>query len=489
MKSKNPATVVHNTLSSSIRSVNLHVLRECNLACRFCFATFRDVHGRQSASDWREVLKQLADAGTQKVNFAGGEPTLLKDMGKLIRFAKSLGMTTSIVTNGIRLACVLKEAEGDLDWVGLSVDSSDEDIQQQLGRGRGTHVQDALELGQLARRHGCRLKLNSVITALNANEDMSPFVRALSPDRWKVFQVLDVKGQNDGSVEELLIEKQAFDAFVDRHRAQGLDVIAESNEEMLESYVMVDPLGRFFSDSGRRHSYSERIVEVGVPKAYAQVIHLPKKTAARGGYYDWARKKRGCFVVVEGLDGVGKSTVVDELAKRIDAEKLNTPGVSMRPIRFEVERALSNEPNSVSAFYASTVIAEGTQAKSLCDSGVNVVMDRYHLSTVAYARARGATIDLDSMVSSIAPPTVTIVLHLDEEERLRRLKKRGATEEDRKTFDARFASVVRDTMAAGQPRSLGRVVHLDCTGLPTDSIVNRIVDELERSLNPLRVLD
>jgi hypothetical protein len=48
------------------------------------------------------------------------------------------------------------------------------------------------------------------VTSLNHHEDLSPLVRAMYPDRWKVFQVLPIIGQNDGIVEELLITTEQF---------------------------------------------------------------------------------------------------------------------------------------------------------------------------------------------------------------------------------------------------------------------------------------
>ena len=45
---------------------------------------------------------------------------------------------------------------------------------------------------------GFRIKLNTVVCAINANDDMNDLALRLRPDRWKVFKVLPVEGQNDG---------------------------------------------------------------------------------------------------------------------------------------------------------------------------------------------------------------------------------------------------------------------------------------------------
>jgi hypothetical protein len=72
----------------------------------------------------------------------------------------------------------------------------------------------------------------------------------VQPERWKVFQVLPVGGQNDGAVDDLLIDAAQFRAFVDRHAslADNLAPIAEDNDAMTAWRVPAglsrDPLGR-----------------------------------------------------------------------------------------------------------------------------------------------------------------------------------------------------------------------------------------------------
>ena len=48
------------------------------------------------------------------------------------------------------------------------------------------------------------MKLNTVVNAMNLDDDMSELVLKLRPDRWKIFQVLPVDGQNDGLVDPLV---------------------------------------------------------------------------------------------------------------------------------------------------------------------------------------------------------------------------------------------------------------------------------------------
>ena len=271
-------------------AINYHLIRACDASCRFCFATFRDVAGRLPTSDARRLLDRLRAAGGEKITFAGGEPTLHPDLGELLRHAKELGFTTCVVTNGFNLGDLLDAHAAALDWAGLSIDSGSESVQAALGRGRGDHVARCVDLADRCRAEGVRVKLNTVVTAETWWGDLAPLVRRVRPERWKVFQVLPIAGQNDESVEDLLISREQFRAFVQRHAhlaAEGLAPVVEDNDAMLSSYVMVDPLGRFFGNATGRHIYSQPILEVGVEAALAQVGFEPARFEARGGRYAW----------------------------------------------------------------------------------------------------------------------------------------------------------------------------------------------------------
>ncbi|MCH8823439.1 MAG: radical SAM protein [Planctomycetes bacterium] len=278
-------------------AVNFHLWKTCNLNCLFCYATFNDtpelrkVRGGIKEADAFRIIELLRDEGVEKLTFVGGEPTLCPYLSALLRRSRELGFVNTLVTNGFRLQRILEEVSDYLNWVGLSVDSANEVTQAALGRGRGNHIAQSLEHFQSLHDLGIRVKLNTVVTSLNWQEDMSDFVRRVRPERWKIFQVLPIEGQNSGKVESLLITSKQFQTFVNRHRSlidNGIKVVAETNEDMTESYAMIDPLGRFFSNVGGRHKYSPRsILEVGVVEAFKQIAFDQAKFEARGGDYDW----------------------------------------------------------------------------------------------------------------------------------------------------------------------------------------------------------
>jgi len=79
-------------------------------------------------------------------------------------------------------------------------------------------------------------------------------IAKLSPERWKVFQCLEIEGENSGTdtvrgrdVRPLLITSEQFAAFKARH-AQQLCLVPEDNEQMRNSYLILDEKLRFLNN-------------------------------------------------------------------------------------------------------------------------------------------------------------------------------------------------------------------------------------------------
>ena len=283
-----------------IPSVNYHLWKPCNMRCRFCFATFQDIptevlpKGHLGHDGSLSVVESLAGAGFRKINFAGGEPTLCPWLPELIKLAKALGLVTSVVTNGSRITGEwLDDIGGCLDWAAVSIDSLDPTTLVRTGRATASgpmNRQDYLEAIRLFTERSIRVKVNTVVTRDNLDEDLTGFIVAAGPERWKLLQVLPVRGQNDQLVSSHVISPEDFDEYVQSARSvepSGIKVVAESNDLMTGSYAMVDPAGRFFDNTGGKHVYSRPIIEVGTDAAFQEVAVDTGKFIARGGLYDW----------------------------------------------------------------------------------------------------------------------------------------------------------------------------------------------------------
>lgn len=165
------------------------------------------------------------------------------------------------------------------------------------------------------------------------------------------------------------------------------------------------------------------------------------------------------FIVLEGLDGVGKSTLARILASRLDAQFMSTPGDSFKDIRGLAIAAFGDDQLARALFYTATVSCEGRKARTTVIQGRSVVMDRYWASTVAYAKARGVSANLDALGSHLVPPDITVLIILEEATRLERLRQRGMTAEDLETIKDPFKLAVLQELEAR------RSISVDVTGL------------------------
>lgn len=170
------------------------------------------------------------------------------------------------------------------------------------------------------------------------------------------------------------------------------------------------------------------------------------------------------FVAIEGLDGVGKSTILGRLAERFSGHAMSTPGPALRSSRPAILEAFAHDELAKALFYAASVSSEGRHARNLVERGEWVFMDRYWASTLAYAKARGVSADLEALSKSLPQPDITILLLLDEPERQRRLSARGATAEDMETLDPGFRERVLDELLVHADMSLD-VTHFTANSL------------------------
>lgn len=283
----------------SIGAVNYHIWRTCNMKCRFCYATYDSILPARARRGIplpgvRELIGLLAAAGFAKITFAGGEPTLCPWLAASAAYAKDQGLVTGVVTNGSRLTPALVESLAPhLDWLTLSIDSASPAVNARTGRAvAGRRPVDVSVLAGVAgefRRRGARLKVNTVVTRHNCGERLLGVIGAIAPDRWKVMRALRIEGENDRDFGDLDVTDRQFARFlaVNRDVPDGTVRVCEDNEDMIASYVMVDPAGRFVDNSSGRYRVSAPIASAGVEAAYRQVTHDPDAFRRRGGRYDW----------------------------------------------------------------------------------------------------------------------------------------------------------------------------------------------------------
>jgi pyruvate-formate lyase-activating enzyme len=89
---------------SEYRVIQLHPTRRCNLRCLHCYSSSSPQNAETLASGvLMRALEVLSAEGFNVVSISGGEPLLYKPLFDVLEFARSLGMTVTLTTNGMLL--------------------------------------------------------------------------------------------------------------------------------------------------------------------------------------------------------------------------------------------------------------------------------------------------------------------------------------------------------------------------------------------------
>jgi MoaA/NifB/PqqE/SkfB family radical SAM enzyme len=176
--------------------------RLCNLKCRHCYSNGGTKGEHELSPDKaRDVVKEVAEAGSRIIIFDGGEPLMREDIYQLISLGKSLGLTTVLGTNGtlITPSVAGKLLDAGLDHCAVSIDGSTPQTHEWL-RGVEGCFEKAVNGARLIREAGIPLQINACLHSRNQNElqDIIRLAEALSADAVQFFLYVEAgRGSQD----------------------------------------------------------------------------------------------------------------------------------------------------------------------------------------------------------------------------------------------------------------------------------------------------
>lgn len=230
--------------------INIHVLEACNFRCRQCFSKF-GTKKLLPVEGWKKIIDNcIAGANVTEFNIAGGEPMLYPGLVELVQYIRDKGVKVSLITNGSLMDEEwVKKYAGMFDTIGFSVDSINDETNRKIGRcDRNEKTIPAgriVELCELIRKYapGCRIKINTVVSALNKDEVMSDFIDEVAADRWKILRMKPFQYGSFSNI-DIQVSDEEFEEFVDRNKDRiGKEdgVIAETGIETAKREVVVEP--------------------------------------------------------------------------------------------------------------------------------------------------------------------------------------------------------------------------------------------------------
>lgn len=140
----------------------------------------------------------------------------------------------------------------------------------------------------------------------------------------------------------------------------------------------------------------------------------------------------GTFIVFEGIDGAGKSSLASLLAERIPREVVLTAEPSDGWVADALKRACEEgDPILESLLFVADRAHHSKRIRKWLDEGKVVICDRYYASTLAYQSASLGEEMMDWLRAInekvIIEPDVTILLDIDPPISLARITDRGVT--------------------------------------------------------------
>lgn len=239
--------------------INLHILEACNFRCRQCFSKF-GTGKLLPVEDWKKIVDNcIAGVDVTEFNIAGGEPMLYPGLAELVKYIRNKGVKVSLITNGSLMDEEwIKNYAGLYETIGFSVDSLDDETNKKIGRcnrnGKTIPVGRIVKLCGLIRKYapGCRIKINTVVSALNKDEVMSDFIDEIAADRWKILRMKPFQYGSFSNL-DIQVSDEEFERFVERNKDRKQkekeagtktakrEVVVEP--DMTASYVLIDSNG------------------------------------------------------------------------------------------------------------------------------------------------------------------------------------------------------------------------------------------------------
>jgi MoaA/NifB/PqqE/SkfB family radical SAM enzyme len=224
---------------------------ECWSECGFCYRT-RGVP--LETPDALRLLAAVKTAGSSTIVFAGGDPTLRRDLPRMVGRAHELGLVVEIHTNSQFSTSSVRQVLAQADCVGLSLDGSTREVHDLVRSKRG-NFDRVLELLAFLDEALVPVIVRTVVVQPNHDQllGIGDLLRShRNVIAWYLLEFSPV-GLGFHARQTFEIEREPFDAVVEEadHRyGVEFQVHARRLEDKSGAYVMVTPDGDVYGTSG-----------------------------------------------------------------------------------------------------------------------------------------------------------------------------------------------------------------------------------------------
>jgi radical S-adenosyl methionine domain-containing protein 2 len=262
-------------------TINWHILEKCNYSCDYCFAKYAKNDEKEIHNSKEKITLLLNkvynyfvtryNGYSIRLNIAGGEPMLSKNLNYIIETAFNIGFKISLITNASKLTSKFVELNAKyISMFAISIDSISDTTNLNIGRSSRTHILSISKifkhLEQLKLLNpDLKIKINTVVNQHNHKDYLGDLIDLIKPYKWKVLQALSL------DKDKIFCSDEQFHEFLNNHNNIVTAISKESNDDMTDSYIMLDPHGRFYQNTFGNYIYSEPILSTDISDAFKSI--------------------------------------------------------------------------------------------------------------------------------------------------------------------------------------------------------------------------
>ncbi|HEY1916149.1 MAG TPA: radical SAM protein [Streptosporangiaceae bacterium] len=259
------------TPASAIPSVDWWITSRCNLACDFCYGPTPD---RDPISLREDILAALKECSADVVTFCGGEPLLVREIGRYAKELAAVGKRTVLNTNGSLLRRRVEQGlELAFSAVGLSIEGSTRAVHSAM-RGVKADLDEVLRAAELvADAPGLSLKLATVVSSVNRHDlpSLAKLVVGLKPDIWRLYQYSARGTRNTGQQRHPVSAEEFHELAAAAAKDASPIPTAPSSEDMTAGCLIVDPSGNILQPGGAGYERRGNCLEEPIDSIWANI--------------------------------------------------------------------------------------------------------------------------------------------------------------------------------------------------------------------------
>lgn len=237
-------------------TVDVSVTGRCQLRCEWCWGPEHHVAEMAPLPLWRSLLSRLAEEGTEGIVFTGGEPLISPYLPPLLHHAYSIGLRTTLSTNGILLN-KRRSLLRFVDDIGIPIDGHTAKISATMRKGsdRVSGWERAISAIKLAQGEGMSVTVRTVVSARNL-ESVLKIPNVLEQNgvdiqhvRFKLYQVEPIGphfGASDWSSWEIDSKSVVRIAQSLAEAHSDCEFALQLYSDTAGRYFQVDPAGEAF---------------------------------------------------------------------------------------------------------------------------------------------------------------------------------------------------------------------------------------------------